>query len=65
MAEAKCPKCGSKEIEIITESYKKGFSCWKSLLGIFWWPLILCGLSGAGKGKAISKRMCKACGKKF
>lgn len=65
MEKAKCPKCSSTQIEVVTEGKTKGFSCWKSLIGIFWWPFYLCGLHGAGKGKTTAKRMCLKCGKKF
>ena len=70
-----CPKCGSKNIQIVSETHSKGktkgFGIGKSCLGwlIFGFPGLLCGLCGMGKGKTksstISKRMCVDCGKKF
>ena len=59
---AQCPKCGSNNIQIVTE--EKGYSaetgcCGAILLG----PIgLILGLCGTGKK---NKRMCVDCGKKF
>jgi len=74
-SKAKCPKCGSTQIEIIHETTQKGKTkgfgwikgCFMTLIiGPFGW---LCGLCGMGKGKfkgkTEAKRMCVKCGHKF
>lgn len=55
-----CPKCGSNNIQVISES--KGFGAGKGCLGwIIFGPIgILCGLCGMGKSK--TKRICANCG---
>ncbi|GBU28534.1 hypothetical protein R84B8_02093 [Treponema sp. R8-4-B8] len=67
----KCPKCGSSDIQAISEveGKTKGFGCCSGaigaiLLGPIGW---LCGLCGMNKGKITSKTMwvCKNCGNKF
>lgn len=65
--EAKCPKCGSSNIQVVTEGESKGFGAGKGCLGtILFGPIgFLCGLCGMGKGKTRAIRMCAACGKKF
>ena len=55
----KCPKCGSEELDTISDVKGKGASGLK---------LCLCGLlglCGAGKTKTTHYWLCKKCGKKF
>jgi hypothetical protein len=64
---ARCPKCGSTNVQVVSQTKTKGFGCGKGccgaiLLGPFGW---LCGLCGMGKGKSKILRVCAACGKKF
>jgi hypothetical protein len=65
--EAKCPKCGSTNIQATAEGTSKGFGVGKGCLGvILFGPLgFLCGLCGMGKGKTNAVRMCLSCGKTF
>lgn len=62
-----CPKCGSENVQIVTETQTKGFGTGKGCLGFFLFgPLgFLCGLCGMGKGKSNSLRMCVSCGHRF
>ena len=64
---ARCPKCGSTEIQVATEGETQGFGAGKGCIGILLLglPGILCGLCGMGKGKTTAVRMCMSCGKKF
>lgn len=64
---ARCPKCGSTNIQVVSHTETTGFGCGKGclgslLLGPFGW---LCGLCGMGKGKSKILRICAGCGKKF
>jgi phage FluMu protein Com len=64
---ARCPKCGSTNIQVVSQMKTKGFGCGKGccgaiLLGPFGW---LCGLCGMGEGKSKITRVCAACGKQF
>lgn len=55
----KCPKCGSTNLQAISDTHGKGVSFWK---------LCLCGflgLCGAGKTKTEHYWVCQSCGKKF
>jgi len=67
----KCPKCGSEDLNTVTETsgHTKGFSLCSGLIGYillgpFGW---LCGLCGMGKGRTDSETfwICKYCGNKF
>lgn len=63
----RCPKCGSTNIQVVSQAETKGFGCGKGccgaiFLGPFGW---LCGLCGMGKGKSKIARVCAACGKQF
>ena len=54
-----CPKCGSSDLEIVSDVKGKGVSGLKvCLCGIF-------GLCGAGKTKTEHYWVCKSCGNKF
>ncbi len=54
-----CPKCGSSNLEIVSDVKGKGVSGLKvCLCGIF-------GLCGAGKTKTEHYWVCKNCGNKF
>lgn len=55
----KCPKCGSTNLQAISDTHGKGVSFWK---------LCFCGLlglCGAGKTKTDHYWVCQSCGKKF
>ncbi len=55
----KCPKCGSPNLQAISDTHGKGASFWKiCLCGIF-------GLCGAGKTKTDHYWVCQSCGNKF
>lgn len=55
----KCPKCGSENLEVISDVKGKGASGLKlCLCGIF-------GLCGTGKTKTTHYWVCKNCGHKF
>ena len=55
----KCPKCGSSNLEIVSDVKGKGVSGTKvCLFGI-------CGLCGAGKTKTEHYWVCRDCGNKF
>lgn len=63
---ATCPKCGSTQIQAISETETKGYDpgsgcCGAILLGPFG---LLCGLCGM-KSKTTNRRMCLKCGHKF
>lgn len=66
-----CPKCGSEDIEIITETSNstQGFGAGKGCCGyIIFGPIgLLCGLLGMGKGTSNTNtyRMCRNCGSRF
>lgn len=62
-----CPKCGSQNVQAVTETNAKGFGAGKSCLGtILLGPFgFLCGLCGMGKGKSKTFRMCLNCGARF
>lgn len=62
-----CPKCGSENVQVVTESKSKGFGAGKGCLGaLILGPIgFLCGLCGMGKSKSNSYRMCIDCGRKF
>jgi hypothetical protein len=62
-----CPKCGSNNIQIVTDMKVKGFSAGKGCCGwLIFGPIgVLCGLCGMGKGRAEHLRMCANCGHKF
>jgi hypothetical protein len=67
MAHTTCPKCGSMNIQVVSQTETKGFGAGKGCLGtILMGPIgFLCGLCGMGKGKTEAVRMCANCGKKF
>jgi hypothetical protein len=75
MSEAKCPKCGSTQITVVSETIDKtktkGYGWIKACLGtILTGPIgLLCGFCGKGKKKGQvhthHQRMCLACGNKF
>lgn len=55
----KCPKCGSTDLEIVSDVQGEGAKFWK---------LCLCGLlglCGAGKTTTTHYWVCKHCGNKF
>lgn len=55
----KCPKCGSSNLQAISDTHGKGASFWK---------LCFCGLlglCGAGKTKTDHYWVCQSCGNKF
>lgn len=55
----KCPKCGSENLEIVSDVQGKGASFWK---------LCFCGLLGlCGTGKTTTTHywVCRNCGNKF
>lgn len=55
----KCPKCGSTNLQIISDTHGKGAKFWKlCLCGIF-------GLCGTGKTKTDHYWVCMNCGHKF
>lgn len=55
----KCPKCGSTDLEVVSEVKGKGASGLKlCLCGLF-------GLCGAGKTTTVHYWVCKQCGNKF
>ena len=63
----KCPKCGSKQVEFVTQTKTKGVSGSKACCG---WVLLgplgaICGMSGAGKSSSKTIRKCKKCGYEF
>jgi hypothetical protein len=64
---ARCPRCGSTQIHVVTESQTQGVSvgkgcCGAALMG----PLgLLCGWLGSGKSKSTAVRLCANCGAKF
>ncbi len=65
-----CPKCGSTNLQVITETSTKGkdFSAGKGCLGtIILGPIgLLCG--ACGKGKQVKTKnywVCSECGHKF
>jgi len=64
---AKCPKCGSAQLEVITEHKTQGVSGSQGCCGaICLGPIgLLCSLCGAGKSHSKAKRLCMKCGKKF
>lgn len=55
----KCPKCGSSNLQAISDTHGKGVSFWK---------LCFCGLlglCGAGKTETDHYWVCQSCGRKF
>lgn len=66
-----CPRCGSDDIEIITETNNetKGFGFGKGCCGFILFGPIgwLCGLLGMGSGRTSTNtyRMCRKCGARF
>ncbi|MBP3469718.1 MAG: zinc-ribbon domain-containing protein [Lachnospiraceae bacterium] len=55
----KCPKCGSTNLQAISDTHGKGASFWK---------LCFCGLlglCGTGKTKTEHYWVCQSCGNKF
>lgn len=62
-----CPKCGSRNIQGMSETNSAGFGAGKSCLGmILLGPFgFLCGLCGMGKTKTNIFRMCIDCGARF
>ena len=67
----KCPKCGTDNCQIITETNmkSKGFGAGKGCCGaIFFGPIgFLCGLCGMGKTKTTNQSfwICTNCSNKF
>lgn len=58
-ASVKCPKCGSSNLQAISDTHGKGASFWK---------LCFCGLlglCGTGKTKTDHYWVCQSCGNKF
>jgi uncharacterized Zn finger protein len=54
-----CPKCGSENVQVVTETKTKGYSASKGCCGILLFPIIgffglLCGFCGMGKSKTRS-----------
>ncbi len=64
---AKCPACGSTQIQVATKTETTGFSTGQGCCGaILLGPLgLLCGLLGSGKGKTDVVRVCLECGNEF
>lgn len=66
-----CPRCGSRNIQIINDytTETKGFGVGKGCLGyLCLGPIgLLCGMCGMGKTKTTNRacRMCVDCGEKF
>jgi hypothetical protein len=62
-----CPRCGSDNLQAITESRTRGVSVTGSTAGCCCLgPIgLLCGLPGAGASSSRTRRMCLNCGKKF
>jgi len=63
----KCPRCGSGNIQYVSETETRGFGfgkgcCGYILFGPFGW---LCGLLGMGKGTSYTYWICKNCGRRF
>ena len=55
----KCPKCGSTNLEVVSDVRGKGAKFWKlCLCGIL-------GLCGTGKTKTTHYWVCRNCGNKF
>ncbi|MCM1233354.1 MAG: zinc ribbon domain-containing protein [Ruminococcus flavefaciens] len=55
----KCPRCGSSNLQAVSDTHGKGASFWK---------LCFCGLlglCGAGKTKTDHYWVCQSCGNKF
>lgn len=63
----RCPRCGSSQIQIVSEGETQGFGAGKGCLGAFLLGPIgfLCGLCGMGKGETRAVRMCVNCGNRF
>ena len=51
----KCPKCGSENLEIMSDVKGEGAKLWKLCLCGF------CGLAGAGKTETTNYWVCKNC----
>jgi len=63
----KCPRCGSENLQVVTETRTRGVSAASSTAGCcMFGPIgMLCGLPGTGTSSSSTKRMCLNCGKKF
>ncbi|MFD0617225.1 hypothetical protein ACFQZR_07090 [Paenibacillus sp. GCM10027629] len=62
-----CPRCGSHQVQVVSESETKGFGAGKGCLGyLIFGPIgFLCGLCGMGKSKSTVFRICASCGFRF